>query len=137
MTTTERTNFVRIGSEVSLIAQGTMTDQPGLTDIAVGLHDDTQVWIEIPLDLGIAGDTVSISLPLDRLRQALPPELPFIAGEYVMHRDLTTTVGDHVEHLVLRVLDIDDQTAIVATGDGARRIPVGQLVRPRTLVDPS
>ena len=136
MTTTERT-FSSIGAEVSLIAAGTMTDQPGTTDVTVGLHDDARsVWIEIPLDLGIAGDTVSISVPLDALRHILPPVLPFMPGEYVMHPAHTAPIREGRANQVLRVVEVDDTTAIVATADGEVRIPVAELIRPRSMDAP-
>lgn len=116
-----------IAATVSIAADGTVTDAP-TRDARITVDSD-RIAIDADLDLGIAGQTVSISFSKGGLAAAvrgLAPIDALIPGEIV--RDIESGV----RAVVRQVLD-DDVYEVSAQALGTYRRQGAYLARPRTM----
>lgn len=118
-------------ADVGLIADGSHTEAPDTTSIhlEVAGEESDFLAIDFDLDLGIAGQSITISVPLRSFAVAvrsLAPMLRYVVGEVVV--DIETGARG----VVRQVLD-HDLYEIHVPALGTYRRQGAYLVRPRTM----
>lgn len=120
-------NSVNLTASVSIVNDGTIYDQTpdphNHHNLTLITQEEGRVAVEFDLDLGIAGQSVTLSTQLAGLTRAiltLAPIAELQPGERVWDTEY--------RHEVI-VREISGDTALVDEGRGLVRRPVGVLVR--------